>query len=867
MKIGPRTLLCTSMVLVVALSARAQRQDPIVQAWLQEHRDALGLTDKDVAQWSVTSASVDKRGNRFVYIRQQVNGLPVQGAVANFAVRDGRVVSFGNRLIADASAHAPSPMPAIGAADALRQAAKELGLAPTAVRVLRTLGGTSLELTPSGISRGPIPAELVYQRVPGESLKLAWDLTVHSSASVHWWHLAVDAVTGTIIWTNDYNRSCALPSGGFAKVPQMEESPCPLPMEEGPPPDGSGYRVFALPLESPSFGPRILVEDPADATASPFGWHDTNGAAGAEYTITRGNNVYASEDIDNDDLPGYSPDGGAGLDFDFPFDLPVAPTGYLDAAITNLFYMCNSLHDIWYQYGFDEASGNFQATNYGGEGDGNDEVLADAQDGGGVNNANFATPPDGESGRMQMYVWTPANDDSTLVVNSPVGISGSYTNALADFGPSLPAIPITADVVLVQDAVAPASDGCENIINGAALSGKIALVDRGLCTFVIKVQALQDAGAVAVIVVNNVGGGPIAMGGSTGSITIPSVMISMADGAQIKNALLSGPVNATLQGDDGLNDKDGDMDNGVIAHEYGHGVSTRLTGGAADSDCLWNDEQMGEGWSDWMALALTMEAGDEGTDARGMGTYVVNEPVTGIGIRPAPYSTDFGVNDYTYGSTNNANQLSEEHGIGFVWATMLWDMTWALVDAHGFDTDMYHGTGGNNIAMQIVVDGLKLQPCSPGFVDGRDAILLADSLDFGGADACLIWNAFAHRGLGYSADQGSSFSRFDQTEAFDLPPGCDIVLSADDVQGTQARFLTLAPNPSRDQVTLTLRAPLSQDLSVNVHSAEGRLVRSALLKAGLTVLVIDVADLAPGSYQLDLRGAGSAWHRSLVVVH
>jgi hypothetical protein len=101
---------------------------------------------------------------------------------------------------------------------------------------------------------------------------------------------------------------------------------------------------------------------------------------------------------------------------------------------------------------------------------------------------------------------------------------------------------------------------------------------------------------------------------------------------------------------------------------------------------------------------------------------------------------------------------------------MLWDMTWDLIKQYGYDEDLYKGTGGNNIAMQLVIEGMKLQVCRPGFVDGRDAILLADKMLYGGANQELIWRAFAKRGLGFSASQGSSLSRLDQVEAFDLPP-------------------------------------------------------------------------------------------------
>ncbi|MEN0007021.1 MAG: M36 family metallopeptidase, partial [Bacteroidota bacterium] len=80
----------------------------------------------------------------------------------------------------------------------------------------------------------------------------------------------------------------------------------------------------------------------------------------------------------------------------------------------------------------------------------------------------------------------------------------------------------------------------------------------------------------------------------------------------------------------------------------------------------------------------------------------------------------------------------------------------------GFDEDFYHGTGGNNIAMQLVLDGLKIQPCSPDFIEARDAILTADSINYDGAHQCLIWETFARRGLGASAEAGG-FEAFDNS--------------------------------------------------------------------------------------------------------
>ena len=133
------------------------------------------------------------------------------------------------------------------------------------------------------------------------------------------------------------------------------------------------------------------------------------------------------------------------------------------------------------------------------------------------------------------------------------------------------------------------------------------------------------------------------------------------------------------------------------------------------------------------------------------------------------------VNSLTYGIIAGApaNGISVPHGVGTVWATALWDMYWNLVDAHGFDADLYTGVGGNNIAMQLVVDGLKMQPCLPSFLDARDAILAADVANNAGANECLIWSAFAKRGMGVSADDGDFGSlALTVTEAFDLPAQC-----------------------------------------------------------------------------------------------
>ena len=164
-----------------------------------------------------------------------------------------------------------------------------------------------------------------------------------------------------------------------------------------------GYRIYPI---DPGKGGQVLVNDPSDPTASPNGWVSTN--------TTIGNNVDAYLDRDNNNAAdsGGRPTATNGV-FDFAFNTSIAPTDANNqrAAVTNLFYLNNLLHDRLYGYGFTESAGNFQADNFGRGGSGNDPVNAEAQDGGGTNNANFATPADGSRPRMQMYLWTAPNPD------------------------------------------------------------------------------------------------------------------------------------------------------------------------------------------------------------------------------------------------------------------------------------------------------------------------------------------------------------------------------------------------------------------------------------------------------------------------
>jgi hypothetical protein len=763
----------------VAPGARADAVE-IAANYVKDNKQELGLTGSDVNDMRVSSTVVSSdTGTTHVYFQQTHKGIGVHTGLLTVGVaKDGWVIGTGNRFVSNLAA-AAGGQARKRANEAAEAAASHVGLTPKDLRVISEESGPSKKSTVSagGIAARPITAELVWQPV-ASGVRLAWNVEIDDASGEHLWSIGVDAETGAVLATDDFvdhdtvegiASALARPAGrsssaGLAATATVA--------------DGSSYNVFPLPLESPSDGGRTVVQNPADENASPFGWHDTNGAAGPEFTRTRGNNVHAYADRDNNNIadPGTDPDGGAGLDFDFPLDLTKRPLDSRDAAVTNLFYWNNIVHDVLYRHGFDEAAGNFQVNNYGNGGLGNDDVRAEAQDGSGRNNANFGTPVDGLRPRMQMFEWR-SSAPNPIVVAAPSPIAGTYFGPMAGFGESLVTTgPISGQVVYVGRGCDPAFQAGQPLDPYLANpAGKIALIDRGSCTFVSKVKKAQVNGALMVIVANNAPGPAIAMGGADPTITIPSVMVTQGDGNLFRTNV---PFDATISdGTGGAPDRDSDLDAGVIAHEYGHGWSNRLTGGPATVACLNNQEQMGEGWSDYLALALTTDPSDTPTLARGIGTYVIFEPATGGGIRPRPYTTDTSVNEFTYGSIPGgvaSGVLTIPHGIGFVWTSMLWEVYWNLVAKHGYNPDVYGSwsTGGNNLAIRLVSDGLKFQPCRPGFVDGRNGILAADLALTGGENQCAIWRGFAKRGLGFSATQGDSNSVNDGVQGFDLPVTC-----------------------------------------------------------------------------------------------
>ena len=519
--------------------------------------------------------------------------------------------------------------------------------------------------------------------------------------------------------------------------------------------NNDSYNIFT---DHPGTTSQAPVSGPgAGNTESPKGWLRLfeNGIWDVPPQTTVdiiGNNANAYLDAEannSSDGGGSAVTGGVDSVFGAIANLSLEPDDPLTdnpaVAVQNLFYFNNLIHDKLYLHGFIEGAGNFQEDNFGKGGNGSDSVNAEAQDGSGTDNANFSTPSDGSSPRMQMFLWTP---DHEVVV---AGGGPTFSAKGAEFGPSLDTtgIPLPGDgpgdvVIAVDGGGFSTTDGCEALINGGAISGNIALIDRGDCAFVIKVKNAQVAGAIGVIVANNVPGDIFTMGGTDGTILIPSVFIGLDDGGTIKDGL---PASATIRAATPM--RDGDVDSDIIWHEYGHGLTWRMIGNMSGD----LSGAIGEGMSDVLSILAN------GNDV--VGEYSFSNP---IGIRSAPY-TDY---PRTYGDMGG----SSVHFDGEIYAATIWRL-WELFQANSISKDTLY---------DYLVGGMNFTPAGPAMEDMRDGILQAAA---GSGDECLIWRAFADFGIGVGAEGiargGGPFgaSLKSVTESTTVPAACsgDLVLA------------------------------------------------------------------------------------------
>ncbi|KAH6562448.1 hypothetical protein BASA62_009161 [Batrachochytrium salamandrivorans] len=237
----------------------------------------------------------------------------------------------------------------------------------------------------------------------------------------------------------------------------------------------------------------------------------------------------------------------------------------------------------------------------------------------------------------------------------------------------------------------------------------------------------------------------------TGAINAFYVIINVQSSKDTDNAYFltpldgrSGVLNLHIFADTNPN-RDPALDNTMLTHELTHGLSERLTGGARTKMCIIKTESLGlsEGYSDMMALIFTAKPEDTRNTKRVIGEYVEGDS---RGMRRYPYTTDMSVNPLKY---KNAMQEKQRHRLGEIWASLLFEVYWNLVDAYGFSTNLHDATQkrGNIMFLQILVGTLMLQPCNPTFESARYAMLAADYAYYGGIHKHLINKGFAKRGL------------------------------------------------------------------------------------------------------------------------
>ncbi len=382
------------------LSPAASQRDAldIGVDFIEDHLALLGLNEADLAEFEIIDRVYSRlTGATHLYLRQMYGGISVyNGSIQVNVNRDGRLISLNNAFVRDLAASVNRAQPVLTAVEAVLRTAAHLDVRlQRNPRALTPPHGITQQtrIDATTFSLEEVAAQLMWLPIRERDTRLVWNFRIYTTDGRHVYDFTVDAVSGLVLTRVDWVAS-------------------------------ADYKVYPMPIESPNHtsppppaDARQTVVEPHDTTASPFGWHDTDGVTGPEFTILRGNNAHAYVDLtDNGTPPGFQPDGGPGLSFVFPMDLTQDPSTYEEAATTNLFYWNNIIHDVTYQYGFDEEGGNFQVNNYGRGGVGNDDVRAEAQDGrdvGNTNNAFFFTPPDGQRPRMEMYVFditTPRRD-------------------------------------------------------------------------------------------------------------------------------------------------------------------------------------------------------------------------------------------------------------------------------------------------------------------------------------------------------------------------------------------------------------------------------------------------------------------------
>ncbi|MCI0389062.1 MAG: M36 family metallopeptidase [Acidobacteria bacterium] len=689
----------------------SQPRENIMRGFINQYADLYGMRPQQVSKLRKSAVDYTNPNGRLAWLmmEQRWNEMKVFGGEMMAAFTSGgEMVRVVSGLAGGVEEQDLETSPKVSAARAVVAGAASVGVTLTEGELSikgSSPDGRTIIFHPAGSLTDDIKVELQYFPMDAGLATLAWSMVLYQETPAYYTLVDAEREEVGVLWRKNIVADQTQPA---TYVVYSSDSPAPLSPTTALP--GSGIQGAAVPRTSFT----LISEGPA---FNNLGWL-TDGA-----NTTTGNNVDAGLDLvspDGIDVGG-RPTGSPARVFDFlynpapgippPGDAPTLPD-YRFGEVVNMFFWTNRYHDRLYELGFTEAARNFQNDNFGRGGLGNDRVLAQAQDFSSTNNANFLTPPDGTSGRMQMFIFT---------------------------GPSP--------------------------------------------------------------------------------------------------------------------DRSSGLDQEILIHELTHGTSNRLHNNAAGLNTTMSGG-MGEGWSDFYALSLLSQPGDDPRGVYAVGGYSTLQIVAGFtdnyyyGIRRFPHATKSTVgpngmphNPLTFADIDptqinltdgafprgpiGSAAAFQVHNIGEVWCAGLWEVRARIIERLG------HAAGNQRI-LQLVTDGMKLDPVNPTLLDGRNSILAATCAGFSGQDELDIWNGFAARGMGVSASAVSSSSS-SVIQAFDTP---NLNLGAVTITNDSC----VPPDGFADPgETLTLNIPLSNPFcatpanGVSVSVDGGSSVSYGNIAAGATV--------------------------------
>jgi hypothetical protein len=815
---------------------------------LAAYAPLYGLSVTDVSDAYVAGLHDTGRGAVVVKLRQKVGGIEVFRDEVNVIMTRSRdLMAISGYLTGVAQANLPAfavlPKQAVNLAYADMFGSD----APAGRRLHPANDGYDLYAVGD---LSPVRVKRIYFHLP-DRLEPAYSLELDATNAAY--SYVISAVDGRLLFRNNLIAEESTPFA-YRVWAHAEGDHIPYPGPQGtvgsPNPTGTNDG-FQPPFIQPNL---ITLGNGPISTGDPWLPPD------AKETV--GNNVDAYLDLNPPD--GFSPgDFRASVlpdrTFDRLYDVTAGPDANKTqqmAAVVQLFYDVNFLHDWFYDAGFNEAAGNAQTNNYGRGGISGDNLRAEAHDYSGRNNANMFTPADGGRPRMQMYIFDGIGR-RTLQIDSPQSAAKEYATAVAEFGSQ--SFELSGDIVPATPA-----DACAAL--STALTGKIALIDRGGCSFSTKVSNAQDAGAIAVIMANTADSPgresltTMACSNSPCSSTeislIPALLVAFSD-AEALRAGMGQAMHASMRRDRAI-DRDGAIDNQVVAHEWCHYLSNRLIGNGNGLSNI-QSRGLGEGWSDFNALLLTVRPEDVQVPSNATfdGAYVVGEYITGggsngprpnggsyFGIRRVPYSTDIKRDPLTLRHVGNGVPISgvptsfgadgtnnsEIHNTGEIWTTMLWECYASLLrDTLGTTPRLTFGEAQQRMK-EYLVASLRATPVNPTILEARDA-LLAVAFARDKTDYQEFWQAFAKRGAGVNAVAPERFStaNLGATEDFSLGGAMtvDAVALDDSVESCQSNGLL--DGGETGALTIRLRNSGSQRLeatSIRVSTADARLTFS-----------------------------------------